>query len=317
MILDEMIEKIMSAENIVIMAHENPDGDAIGCCLGMYLALKNINKNVDVIIPEYARTFEFLPGIDESIREANKEYDLALALDCATDKRLADPTGAFAKAKIKMQIDHHVANSMYAEYNYIDPVSPACCQILVKVLKYWNVEINKNVGTCLLAGMITDTGGFSYEGVTSETFEIVAELLDKGINISNIYKQVFQQKSKTRFELLQIATSRINFYEYGKIAFTYITKEDEEKIGAETGDYEGCVEIARDIEGVEVSIFLREVASGGYKVSMRSNEYVNVSDICLMFGGGGHVRAAGCTITSGTIEQIRDKLIMETKAYLK
>lgn len=317
MILDEIIEQIKNADKIAIMAHENPDGDAIGSCLGMYMALKNTGKDVDVIIPEYARIFDFMPNITESIREGRKNYDLVISLDCASQKRLADPTKAFENAKTTIAIDHHVVNSMYADYNYVDPVAPACCQILIKVLRYWNLEIDKNIGTCLLAGLITDTGGFAYEGVTSETFEMVAWLLDKGINISSIYKRVFQTKSKTSFELSKIATSRINFYEDGKIAFTYITKEDEEKCGAEIGDYEGCVEIGRDIEGVEVSIFLRETDFGGYKVSMRSNKYVNVSDICLMFGGGGHIKAAGCTINNATIDQIRDKLIAQTKIYLK
>ena len=109
----------------------------------------------------------------------------------------------------------------------------------------------------------------------------------------------------------------MEFYENGKITFTYVTCEDEKKVNAELGDYEGIVEVGRDIEGVEVSIFMREIENGGYKVSLRSNDYVNVSDICLMFGGGGHIKAAGCTITTGTLEQIKEKLIAQTKMYLK
>ena len=131
------------------------------------------------------------------------------------------------------------------------------------------------------------------------------------------YKNVLQTVTRSSFELNRIARNRIEFFEDGKIAFTYITCEDEEIVNSETGDYEGIVDIGRDVEGVEVSIFLRELKKGGYKVSLRSNEYVNVSDICLMFGGGGHIKAAGCTITNGTLEQIRDKLIAQTKMYLK
>lgn len=317
MILDDIKKEIDKANRIAVVTHENPDGDAIGSSLTMYMALKNINKDVDVIIPEYAKMFEFLPCINETKKSSDEHYDLVIAVDCATEKRLKDNNNCFNNSKVTIQIDHHEANKMFADYNYVDPVSPACCQILIKVLKYWNIEINKDMGICLLAGIITDTGGFKYSGVTSETFEIVAWLLDKGINISSVYRRVLQTISKTKFELNKIATSRITFYENDKIAFTYITVEDEKKVNAQLGDYEGCVDIGRDIEGVEVSIFFRELKEGGYKVSMRSNDYVNVSDICLMFGGGGHMKAAGCTISSGTIEQIRDKLIDQTKRYLK
>ena len=317
MILDEMIKKIQESKRIVVFAHVNPDGDAMGSSLGMYLALKGLNKDVDLVIPEYAKCFEFLPGIDEIKKEGTGKYDLAIALDCASQQRLADPTSAFPNSDANMQIDHHVSNSMYADFNYVDPVSPACCQILIKVLNYWNIEVTKDIGKCLLTGIITDTGGFAYEGVSAETFEIVAGLLNKGINISNIYKKVLQTRTKEKFELIKLATNRLEFYQNDKVAFTYITLDDEKRLNTGFGDYEGCVEIGRDIEGVEVSVFMREVATGGFKVSMRSNEYVNVSDICLMFGGGGHVKAAGCTITTGTLEQIRDKIINQIKLYLK
>lgn len=317
MTLDDIKVQIDKANSIVILTHENPDGDAMGCALAMYNALKQLEKDVDVIVPEFSRCFEFLPGIPEIKKEGRKEYDLAIAVDCADTKRLNGFVDYFDDAKVTVQIDHHGVNTMFADYNYVDPVAPACAQILVKVLPYWNVEITKDIGTCLLTGIITDTGGFKYSGVTSETFEFAAWLLQKGVNVSNVYKNVLQTVTRSSFELNRIARNRIEFFEDGKIAFTYITCEDEKIVNSETGDYEGIVDIGRDVEGVEVSIFLRELKKGGYKVSLRSNEYVNVSDICLMFGGGGHIKAAGCTITNGTLEQIRDKLIAQTKMYLK
>lgn len=317
MTLDDIKVQIANANSIVILTHENPDGDAMGCALAMYNALKQLEKDVDVIVPEFSRCFEFLPGIPEIKKEGRKEYDLAIAVDCADTKRLNGFVDYFDDAKVTVQIDHHGVNTMFADYNYVDPVAPACAQILVKVLPYWNIEITKDIGTCLLTGIITDTGGFKYAGVTSETFEFAAWLLQKGVNVSNVYKNVLQTVTRSSFELNRIARNRIEFFEDGKIAFTYITCEDEKKVNSETGDYEGIVDIGRDIEGVEVSIFLRELKKGGYKVSLRSNDYVNVSDICLMFGGGGHIKAAGCTISNGTLEQIRDKLIAQTKMYLK
>ena len=316
MTLDNIIEEINNAKNIVILTHENPDGDAIGSSLAMYTALKQIGKNVDVIIPEYPKTFEFLPNSKEILKEGkNYNYDLAIALDCGDIKRLDGFSKYFEDANVKISIDHHGSNTMFADYNFVDPASPACSQILVIVLGALGVVIDKDIGTCLLTGIITDTGGFKYKGVTSETFEFVAELLNKGVNVSDVYKKVLQTVSRTRFSLMQIAINRLEFLEDGKLTFTYITKEDEQKVGAGNNDYDGIVEMGRDIEGVEVSIFLRET-DNGYKISLRSNDYVNVSDICLMFSGGGHVRAAGGNINL-PFEQAKAKIVEECKKHLK
>jgi len=316
MTLDNIIEEINKAKNIVIFTHEMPDGDAVGSSLALYIGLKQLGKDVDVVIPEYAKTFEFLPNSNEIKKECkNETYDLAIALDCGDIKRLNGFSDCFEDANTKISIDHHSSNTMFADYNFVNPTAPACAQILVTVMEALGIIIDKDIGTCLLTGIITDTGGFKYKGVTAETFEFVAELLNKGVNVSDVYKKVLQVVSKAKFSLMQRAINRLEFFEDGKITFTYITKEDIEETMAGTNDHDGIVEMGRDVEGVEVSIFLREV-DNGYKVSLRSNEYVNVSDICLMFGGGGHVRAAGGNITL-PFEQAKIKIIEECKKHLK
>ena len=316
MTLDNIIEEINNAESIVILTHENPDGDAIGSSLALYNGLKQIGKDADLIIPEFPQTFEFLKNSKEVKKEGKTEkYDLAIALDCGDIKRLDGFAKYFEDANVKISIDHHSANTMFADYNFVNPMAPACCQILVTVLEALGIEIDKEIGTCLLTGIITDTGGFKYSGVTSETFEFAAELLNKGVNVSNIYKKVLQTLSKPSFELRRRAMNRLEFLEEGKIAFTYITLKDEEETMAGSNSHDGIVEMGRDIEGVEISIFLRE-KEDGYKISLRSNEYVNVSDICLMFSGGGHIRAAGGSVNL-PFEQAKQKVIDECKKYLK
>lgn len=316
MTLDIIIEEINLAESIVILTHENPDGDAIGSSLAMYNSLKQIGKKVDVIIPEYPTIFNFLPLSEEVKSEGkNDSYDLAIALDCGDIKRLNGFSKHFEDANVRVSIDHHSANTMFADYNFVNPTSPACCQILVSILPELGVEIDKKIGTCLLTGIITDTGGFKYSGVTSETFEFAAELLNKGVNVSDIYKRVLQTLSKSSFELRRRAINRLEFYENGKIAFTYITRKDEEEVNSLNSDHDGIVEIGRDVEGVEISILLRE-KEDGYKISLRSNEYVNVSDICLLFSGGGHVRAAGGSINL-PFNEAKEKIIEECKKHLK
>lgn len=317
MTLDNILEEIKKAETIVILTHETPDGDAIGSSLAMELALKQLGKKADVIIPKYSRTFSFLPDAKEIKSESEIEkYDLAISVDGATLKRIA---GAeyFEKAKIKIQIDHHSVNGMYADYNFVNPVAPACCEILLGMFEYFGIEITPEIGTCIIAGIITDTGGFQYAGVTAETFEFAAELLQKGVNISNVYQKVLSTKTRAHFELSRLVSGRMEFFENGKIAFTYMNRKDEENAGAEEGDHEGLVEIGRNIEGVEVSVFIREKEGENlYKVSLRSREYVNVSDVALMLGGGGHIRAAGCLV-QGTVEEVKEKVLSEIKKVMK
>ena len=191
MTIDNIIEEIDKAKSIVILTHEMPDGDAIGSSLALYTGLKQLGKEADVIIPEYSKTFEFLPNSKEIKKEGKTEsYDLAIALDCGDIKRLNGFAGYFENANTTISIDHHSSNTMFADYNYVDPVAPACAQILVKVLPYWNIEITKEIGTCLLTGIITDTGGFKYSGVTAETFEFAAELIRKGAKIKEYNKNI-------------------------------------------------------------------------------------------------------------------------------
>lgn len=316
MTLDNILEEINKANSIVILTHENPDGDAVGSALAMYNALKNYGKNPDIIIPEYSKIYSFLPGINEVKKESDiEEYDLAISLDCPTIKMLNGFSKYFENAKSKIVIDHHGSNTMYGDLNYVNPDAPACSQLLIIMLEYFGIDITKEIGTCILTGIITDTGGFAYSGVTAETFEFAASLLNKGVENSNIYKKVMQTYTKPQFELTRIALNRLEFYENGKISFTYITLEDEKNVNAGTGDYEGIVEQGRNVEGVEVSVFLRQTESG-YKMSLRSNEYVNVSDVCSLFGGGGHIRAAGAKINGGTIDEIREQILEQLKKFI-
>lgn len=314
--IDQILKCIKKSKNIVIVTHENPDGDAVGSSLAMYHALKGLKKNVDIIIPEYAKCFNELPGIDEVIKESDKAYDLAISLDAATDKLLNVWVKYFREADQRIVIDHHSTNTMFGDINYVDLSAPACAQVVYMLIKHYRWKITPEIGTCIMAGIITDTGGFQYSGVSRDTFNIAAELLDAGVNISKVYKKVFDTKTKSSFELRRIALDRMEFLEDDKIAFTYITNEDERKVNAGVGDYEGIVSEGRSIEGVEVSIFLHELKDGEFKISLRSNSYVNVSDVCIMFGGGGHIRAAGAKMTADPLV-IRDKVVNEVKRQLK
>lgn len=317
MTLDNILEEIKKANSIVILTHETPDGDAIGSSLAMKFALEQMGKNADVIMPKYSRIFECLPGIEDIKSESEiKEYDLAISLDSSDFKRLAGGE-YFENAKMKIVIDHHAKNQMFGDYNFVNPLAPACAEIVAGVLDYFEIELTKEIGECLLTGIITDTGGFQYSGVSDATFELAAELLRKGVNVSELYKNVLKTKTKPSFKLMKLAISRMEMFEDDKIAFTYLNQEDEKNADAEIGDHEGIVEIGRDIEGVQVSVFIRQRDDlMGYKISVRSNGDINVSDLCFLLGGGGHKNAAGCFIL-GDMETAKNKILTEVRKVLK
>lgn len=316
MTLDTIKEVIENSKSIVVFTHENPDGDAVGSSLAAYLILKDMGKDVDVVIPNFPKTYKFLPHAQEVLIEPKQEkYDLAIALDCADIKRLDDPKGTFLKSETRVNIDHHTSNGMFGDLNFVNPVAPACAQIVTTILGYFKIDISQEVATCLITGIITDTGGFRYEGVTSETFEIASAFLEKGVKISKIYKDSLSNISKEKFEARKLAMNRMEFLENGQIAYTYITKEDMQRLNVIQSDLDGIVENGRDVEGVEISIFLYETDKG-FKASFRSNEYVNVSDICLLFNGGGHIKAAGCTLPY-SLEESKERVLMQAKRFLK
>lgn len=317
MTLDEILIEIKKAETIVILTHESPDGDAVGSALAMKLMLKELGKEADVIIPEYSRMYNFLPSADE-IKEDSKieRYDLSISVDTATLKRLTK-NEHFVNAKKSIVIDHHGSNNMYGDINYVNPAASSCCEILASMADYFGIKVSKDIGTCIMTGIITDTGGFRHIGVSPDTFEYTAELIRLGVDIPDIYKRTLRTKTKANFELTKRVIDRMELLENGKVSFTYINKQDELEVGAEPGDHEGLVDIGKDIEGVEVSVFIRQRDNeNAYKASLRSQNDINVSDICLVFGGGGHPRAAGALI-QGTVEEVKEKLMKEIKKWME
>ena len=317
MTLDEILVEIKNAETVVIMAHEAPDGDAIGSSLAMCLALKNMGKDVTVLMKDFPENFSYLKGREFIKEESENEcYDIAIVLDCPNIRRVNEEfMPYFENAKVQVQFDHHNKNDMFADFNVVNHVAPAASQILVSSFDYLGIEITKEIGECLLTGVITDTNGFRNSNVTVEAFDFASWCLEKGIDLSKIYKQSMMTMTKSKFEAQKMAMNRLEFFEDGKIAFTYMTKEDDEAVGLKAGEHDGIVEIGKAIEGVEVSIFIYE-KEVGYKASLRSNEYVNVSEVCLTFGGGGHIKAAGANMNM-SFEEAKSAIISEVAKHLK
>lgn len=305
----EVLNVINKANSIAIVTHESPDGDAIGSATAVYLALKQLNIKSDLIIKEYSNVFNFIDVLTESVRQPqNIIYDLVIVLDSSNPERLNE-IDILKKAKVVINIDHHISNNLFGTYNIVEGNCPACCQLLVNVFKDLEINIDKEIATSLLVGIITDTNGFRNQSTNKETFMEVADIFDLDVNLSEIYRKVLTTNTLSQFELKKIANNRLELLGNGKIAFTYITEEDKKRVNAQIGDHEGIVDIGRSIEGIEVSVFFHE-KDGIYKVSLRSNSYVNVSEIGSMFNGGGHFYASGF-VSNLPLLELKNKLIEE------
>ena len=315
-VLEQIKEFIGKAKKILIITHENPDGDAVGSSLGLMNGLKKLEgKEIDVVIPEMNEMYNFLPGFDEIKKEANpEEYDLCIALDSSDLDRLGKCKDLFEKIEDTIVIDHHITNQNFADVNYVNAVASSTCQNIIVILAALDISINKEMATCIYSGILTDTGGFRYN-VQPETFEFAGMLLETGIDLARIYKRLFDETTIARTKLLGRAIDNLEILEDGKVAFTYVTEKDMQELGNKDGDQENIVNYGRNIAGVEVSVFLRE-KDGKYKVSMRSNEYLDVSVIATMFLGGGHVKAAGFEIAE-SLEEAKETIIAEIRKQLK
>lgn len=307
--MNSIMDTIRESSSILLLTHENPDGDAVGSVMALYHVLSDMDKDVDFIIIDIPPVFSFLYSIDKVIPESNKDYDLAIVLDCSSKERISCNNNEFNRCKKSIVIDHHVSNTNYGTINHVEHNISSCCQVLYYLLKDWNIKITKDIAESLIVGVLTDTNGFGNIDIDKNTFLMAAELMDTGVNFNKLYYNVLSKKNMAQYLLTKITMDRLEFFENGKIAFSYITKDDIIKTGAKTGEHEGLVNIGRNIEGVEVSIFVREKEY--YYISFRSNGNVSVNNIAARFGGGGHQNAGGAK-AKGDFIDIKNKLIEET-----
>ncbi len=310
------IEAIKDAKSIYIVSHVQPDGDNIGSLLALGLALKKIEKDVFFLKTDnIPKDFLFLPNIDLIKDYDEKEIDLLITLDSSDEERLGGNIELLEKAKKIVNIDHHLSNTNYGDINIVDSQAAATCEIVFKLIKKLEIPIDKDIATCLFTGISTDTGSFMYENANEETHLIAAELLRIGIDKQEININIWQNKSLLKTKLFIKTLETLETYFDDRVAIVEVTRDNLRAVGASMEDSEGIVSFIRDIDTVEVAVMLKEFEEDEIKVSMRSKRYVDVSDLCSKFGGGGHQKASGCTIKSD-LEQVKKDLITELEKVI-
>lgn len=288
--LQDAAAKLLQGHKFVITAHVNPDGDAIGSCLGLYHILKKLGKEAEVLIDDdLPKNFDFLPGIEMIKKPEADSYaaDFLVMLDVSKDRigRVADK----CQAPI-LNIDHHVTNKGEADYLYLDASKAATAEIIYQLLGELQVKADRAAALCIFTGISTDTGNFKYSNTKPFTLRAAADLLEAGAE-TNVVSEALERCSYKEIMDKANALQTIETSFDGKVAGLYI----DQKLYDTLETTEGYIDSVRVIDGVDIAVLVKEVEPGVCRVSMRSKG-IDVTAIATAFGGGGHVRAAGCTI---------------------
>jgi phosphoesterase RecJ-like protein len=310
--LAEIGAVLRAHERFAILSHVRPDGDALGSQLGLALSLSKLGKTVMVRNEDgLLEKYRFLPGgefLQTPLGEP-QDFDVAIALDTATQSRLGTATELVRSAKIWINIDHHPSNPGYGDLVYIDPISPATGQILFELIQSQQLPMDSAIAENLFVAISTDTGSFQYPNTTARTFEIGAELVRCGVDVGRVSQLLYESYPRRRTELLRELLGTMRFEAIGQIACFSLSLKVAAELGAKPEDNEGLIDHIRAIQGVIVAIFFEELPEGKVRVSMRSkNDRVDVSAICQKFGGGGHKLAAGARVR-GTLAEVEEKIL--------
>ena len=298
-------EAITKQNSILLISHISPDGDTVGATLSLRLALLSLGKNVRVVcdhsVPE---KLLFLPGAEAyEVTEYAGEIcaDAAVAVDISSPELLGKARRLFESAQTRFVIDHHATNTGYGQINYIRGGESSCCLLAYEAIQALGVPITKDIATCLLLGMSTDTGHFQYSSTSPATLCAAAEMVSLGANISDISRRMYRTQSMKRVQLMRHALSTLHFECGDRVGIIVLDHEAYDKTGCTFGEADGLVNLALEVDGVRMAFMLSE-REEGIKVSLRATEPDTVNDIALALGGGGHAQAAGCTLKMSLAE---------------
>lgn len=312
--INEALDFLKKCDNVNILTHKNPDGDTLGCGFALVNFLRSLGKKANVLNHgEFPKRYDFLY---EGYSPMTFEEECVIAVDIADVKLLGDNLAEYKqKSKIDLCIDHHVSNTFYANHTLLVTTAAAASEVMFQLLKAGGAELSPIIAKCLYTGIATDTGCFKYENTTPETHEAAAELMRCGVEYAKINRAMFDVKSKGRLLVEQAAAQSMEYFFDDRCSMIVITTALIASSGISPADFDGLTAITLQAEGVQVGLLVKERFENCYKVSVRTTDEIDASAICSAFGGGGHVRAAGCEI-NGSLSEVKDKLLTACKAAL-
>lgn len=314
MTFKEILDIFENNDNFLILTHKSPDGDTLGSGFGLCAFLRDMGKKANVVnsdsLPE---RYDF---IYEGYYPQEFDVEYVIAVDIADTKLLGSNLAQFAQeGAIDLCIDHHISNKYFAKQSYVDADASAAALIMYQLFKESGRTISNQIARCLYTGIATDTGCFKYENTTPKAHIACAELMAHGIDFAYINRRMFDIKSRGRLKVEQSVISNMEYYCEGKCSMIVLTKKLMEESGADPAEFEGLASIPLTVEGVKIGITVKQRHENVYKISVRSDDEIDASAFCRNFGGGGHIRAAGCEI-NGTLEEVKGMLLEQAEKVL-
>lgn len=306
--MNNIAEVLDGVKTMAIAGHIRPDGDCVGSCMALYAYIKKWYPEIqaDIYLETPKPGFGYLAYMDEVKSEASgeKEYDLFVTCDVSARDRLAVVGDYFEKAKKTVCIDHHVSNPGFARINHILPDASSSCEVLYGLLD--PEKVDREIAQAVYTGIIHDTGVFQYSCTSPETMRIAGELMKTGFDFTGIIEKSFYQKTYIQNQVMGRVLAESILLLDGKCIVGYMKKKDMDFYGVDGADLDGVVSQLRLTQDVEVAIFIYEKNTQEFKVSLRSNGDVDVSKIAVFFGGGGHVKAAGCEMAGSMYDVVNN-----------
>lgn len=314
------IKKIIKKfDTFFISAHINPEGDSVGSQIALASLLKRLGKKVMIVnespVPHILR---FMNGVDGILKELprNVDFQAAVILDCPDMSRLGKTSEYVTKDKVVINIDHHISNENFGQYNWVDAKTSSAGEMVFELFKEFKLKIEYDEAVAMYVAIMTDTGSFKYTNTSSKTHRIVAELMDAGVGPYDIYSRIYETSSLQDTSLLGHALQTLKVSEDGRIAWLWVTKEMLKNTKASLEGTEGIINFARSIGGVEIAAFFRETGTENrIKVSFRSKGKADVNKLASFFNGGGHATASGCTVF-GKKEEVEKKVLSKAQEML-
>lgn len=315
--IEEMIPS--DVRTVLILGHIRPDGDCVGSCLGLYHYLKDNMSclDVEICLQQFPDSFRCLPEADRiqlmDTMDLSRSFDLCITCDASDRMRLGDAAVFLDQSRNSICIDHHITNQGFAGENYIRGGLSSCSEVLGQLLDM--DKIGRDCAECLYLAVVHDTGIFKFSNTTAVTMAYAGQLMEKGFDFTSIIDRTYLARTKAQTLICGKAMYDMKTADHDRISYTLVTQAEMEKCRADVRDMNGIVDQLRIVNNVLVAVLVYEMEAGCYKVSLRSNQKIDVSGIASSHGGGGHAAAAGfeCRMV---YEDLMNMLLKEISALL-
>lgn len=317
--MNRIIKALRKYDDFALFTHVSPDGDALGSVFSLALVLNSMGKKTDVyisgLVPKRLKFMAEDANIEYFTEVSNKEYSCCVAVDTGDIARLGAYQDLFKAGKHTVNIDHHISNVGYAEDNLVRGSVSSTGEVLFDLYAKMKFAYTREIASLVYGAITSDTGCFSYSNTTPHTLEAAAKLIEYGADYVRYNRLLFNTNSKSALKAQGYVIDNMEFYFDGKVALAMVDDSVLNKIGATKEDTEGLIDILKSVEGVEIGILLKQVDENT-KVSTRTNSYIDAVKLCSKFGGGGHTRAAGCTILNTSVSDAKNAILKALEEFI-